>query len=103
MQGKVRRRLMAKSLLCFGTTSRWEKMMNKGRRITDKAGTFIHTAPISIQEIEDSMDYILSERKKIQTKVLEEIKNERPRAKENDKRGSNPTQSDGTTAETRES
>ena len=67
---------MAKSLLCFGTTSRFQKMMRRGRTVNDKAGNFVHTAVITEKEIEDTMDYILAERKKNQDAILEQVKEE---------------------------
>lgn len=97
MDFKTKQRLRAKSLLAFGVTSRWQTIMRRGRPITNKAGVIIETAPISLQEIEDTMDHILSERKKNQEAILkqmEEESNGRSRSKEDDKRGDQSTQSE---------
>lgn len=95
MDRKTRDRLKAKSLLAFGASSRWQTIMNRGRVVTDKAGNFVHTAPISAQEIEDTMDYILEERQKKQQAILEELQNVGSRAKEDDERGDQRTQQTG--------
>lgn len=65
-----RKRLMAKSLLAFGRTSRYKTIMDRGRK------TPTGTVPISAQEMEDTLDYILAEREKNQAKMLEELENE---------------------------
>lgn len=69
MTKKDRNRLEAKSLLVFGRTSRYKTIMNKGRRTPGG------TAPISVEEIEDTTDFMLVEREKNQSKMLEEISN----------------------------
>lgn len=60
MTFKERKKMMTLSLLCFGATSKWKSIMKRGRK------TETGRAPISVQEIKDTMDYILNERQKIQ-------------------------------------
>lgn len=72
-----RKRLMAKSLLAFGRSSRWKAIMNRGRVVTNPDGSFKHTAPITVQEIEDTMDYILKERERIQSEYIRQENDQR--------------------------
>jgi len=92
MKLKDRKRLMAKSLLAFGVSSRYKTIMRRGRVVTDKAGNFKETVPISAQEIEDSMDYILEERKNNQQRMMEEMNVVREK---DDGQGSIGSQQDG--------
>ena len=82
-----RDRLEAKSLLCFGVKSRYKTIMMKGRPEFDYLGNLIGTHSISIEEIEDTMNFILKERRIKQEaifKQMEEEKNERLREENND-------------------
>ena len=104
MKYEDRKRLMAKSLLCFGRTGRYKAIMKRGRVVTDNAGNFSHTAPISAQEMEDTMDYILEERKKKQQAIMEEM-NVGSRSKEDVESGDQrvqPVSSEETTGESTE-
>lgn len=73
---KVRKTLMAKSLLCFGKASRYKIMQLRGRKVLNKDGKLNYTIPISAQEIENTMDYILQERKKNQEKIFKKMEEE---------------------------
>ena len=65
MKFAERKRLMDKSLLCFGVSSRWKTIMKHGRKQGNRV------MPISLQEIEDTMDYILAEREKNLRGIME--------------------------------
>ena len=59
MTYKERKALEEKSKKCFGRSSRWKTIMKRGRRDGDTR------LPISVKEIDDTMDYILEERERI--------------------------------------
>jgi len=84
MDVKTKNRLKAKSLLAFGRTSRWQTIMRKGRW----DGRMTH--PISLEEIEDTMDYILKERERIQN-VREEDDTGTIGSRDEENRGSEET------------
>jgi len=73
MTRKDRDRLRAKSLLCFGVSSRYQTIMSRGRPEFDHLGKLICTHMISHQEIEDTMDYILKERQRLQMEILKQM------------------------------
>lgn len=71
-----RKRLMAKSLLCFGRSNHYKSMMKRGRFSPDPLDGRPVYNPISLQEIEDTMDYILKSREEIQNERSEETGSE---------------------------
>jgi hypothetical protein len=70
-----RARLMAKSLLVFGRSNHYKSVMKRGRMepdVENKRAMRWH--PISLQEIEDTMDYILKTREEKQNERSEEVR-----------------------------
>jgi len=73
MKYEDRQELKRLSLLAFGRTGRYKTIMRRGRKEFNTDGSFKHTVPITVQEITDTMNYILEQREANQQRILEEL------------------------------